>query len=48
MKELYTEIKECEICDGKGISNEWIDFETGDFDFEWCECNPERLVIDID
>jgi hypothetical protein len=45
MKTLYTEIISCEICEGSGISNWWVSPD-GDYDFEWCECNPEHLIID--
>jgi hypothetical protein len=45
MKELYTQIISCEICEGSGISNSWV-APDGDYDFEWCECNPEHLIID--
>ena len=43
MKELYTAILECEICEGRGICNEWV-APDGDYDFEWCDCNPEHLI----
>ena len=42
-----TEILYCSICEGKGISNEWLSSD-GDYDFEWCDCNPDHLVIDGD
>ena len=42
MKRLLDEILNCEICEGKGISGAWVSPD-GDFDFEWCDCNPERL-----
>lgn len=35
----------CPMCEGKGITDEWVSSD-GDFDFEWCECNPEHLVIE--
>lgn len=45
MKKVVEEILNCPICEGKGITNEWVSPD-GDFDFEWCDCNPERFVID--
>lgn len=38
--------KNCEICEGKGIHSEWVSPD-GDFDFEWCDCNPEHLTEDM-
>jgi hypothetical protein len=43
MKTLLFAIEECEICEGKGISGAWVSPD-GDYDFEWCECNPEHLI----
>ena len=43
IKNLLDEIANCKICSGKGITDAWAN-ET-DFDFEWCECNPEHLAI---
>ena len=45
MKNALDEILNCEICEGKGISNYWVSPD-GDYDFEWCECNPNQLIID--
>ena len=37
MKELYTQILECETCNGKG----WVFFGNAkEYDVESCECNP--------
>jgi len=47
MKELYTAIQTCEICEGSGISGAWVSPD-GDYDFERCECNPEHLIVDED
>jgi hypothetical protein len=47
MKELYTQITTCEICKGGGVSTWWVSPD-GDFDIEWCDCNPEHLIIDGD
>jgi hypothetical protein len=44
MIELLEKIKNCKDCDGTGISAGWVSPD-GDFDFEWCDCNPERLTI---
>ena len=43
MKTLLEEIANCEICEGKGIDNAWVSPD-GDYDFEWCDCNPEHLI----
>ena len=45
IKNLLDKIVNCEICEGEGITDKYMDFESGDFGFEWCECNPERLAI---
>lgn len=37
--------KNCELCDGTGIVNAWSSPD-GDYDFEWCDCNPEHEVIE--
>lgn len=44
IKYLLDEIVNCSICKGKGITDEWSSLD-GDFDFEWCDCNPEHLVV---
>lgn len=44
IKNALDEILNCEFCEGKGITNEWAN--DTDFDFEWCECNPNRLIVD--
>ena len=43
IKNTLAEIASCEICNGKGICNEWVSYD-GDFDFEWCDCNPQHLT----
>ena len=35
-------ILNCEDCYGKGLTG-WV-APDGDYDFEWCECNPEHLL----
>ena len=47
MKNALAEILDCEICNGKGISSGWVSPD-GDYDFEWCDCNPHHLVPDED
>lgn len=43
MKDLLTTIQTCEACYGKGIVG-WVNGE--DYDFEYCDCNPYRLIIE--
>ena len=38
-----TTILNCSECNGKGIVNGWVSPD-GDYDFEWCDCNPEHLT----
>ena len=47
VKDALTTILECEICNGKGIDNFWVSPD-GDYDFEWCDCNPDHLIPDVD
>lgn len=44
MKDIYMAIMECPICEGEGISDKWVSPD-GDYDFQWCECNPFHLVV---
>lgn len=44
VKNAILEIRSCEICYGKGYQG-WV-APDGDFDFEWCECNPFELILD--
>ena len=37
--------KNCKECNGKGITNGWVSPD-GDYDFEWCDCNPEHEVAE--
>lgn len=39
--------KNCDICKGSGISEGWISPD-GDYDFEWCDCNPDHETPDMD
>jgi len=43
IKMLIDEILNCSTCYGKGV-NYWGNGE--DYDFEYCECNPYRLILD--
>jgi hypothetical protein len=36
--------KNCENCHGQGATG-WVSSD-GDFDFEYCECNPLCLTLD--
>jgi hypothetical protein len=45
MKNLIEAILNCDICEGQGITDAWSSPD-GDFDFEWCDCNPYRLTIE--
>ena len=44
VKMLIDEILNCSICEGSGISNYWTSPD-GDYDFEWCDCNPHLLIV---
>jgi len=33
--------KNCSDCKGSGIVNGWVSPD-GDYDFEWCDCNPNH------
>ena len=45
IKNAIDEILNCPICEGVGIVNGWVS-QDGDFDFEWCDCNPHHLSVD--
>jgi len=38
--------KNCKECEGSGIVNGWANAD-GDYDFEWCDCNPQHLTPDM-
>ena len=38
--------KNCNECNGSGVSNAWVSND-GDYDFEWCDCNPNHLTPDM-
>ena len=42
--ELIDTILNCEDCYGQGIRG-WV-APDGDYDFEYCECNPYKVIID--
>jgi hypothetical protein len=44
IKNALDEILNCNICYGQGYSG-WASPE-GDFDFDWCECNPHSLILE--
>jgi hypothetical protein len=44
MKTLIDEILNCDLCDGKGYSG-WTSPD-GDYDFEYCECNPSEIILE--
>ena len=46
-KELIDTILNCKECYGKGMVNGWVSPD-GDYDFDWCDCNPEHLVPNLD
>lgn len=39
--------KDCELCEGAGIVNGWASPD-GEYDFEWCDCNPNHLTPDME
>ena len=43
IKMLLDEIINCSDCNGQGI-NYWANGE--DFDIEYCDCNPYRLILE--
>ena len=47
IKNAIDEILACEICEGSGVSSWWVSPD-GDYDFEWCDCNPEHLVPEFE
>jgi len=44
IKNLYEEILNCQLCYGLGTLG-W-NAPDGDFDFEYCECNPHGIPQD--
>jgi hypothetical protein len=43
VKMLLDEILNCSDCNGQGITY-WANGE--DYDFEYCDCNPYRLILE--
>jgi hypothetical protein len=46
MKQLIDTVLNCEICGGEGITDAWVS-QDGDFDFEWCDCNPHHISMEV-
>ena len=44
MKRLLDEILNCPLCYGRGYTG-WVSPD-GDYDLEYCECNPQALIIE--
>jgi len=45
INKMVSKNETCNTCEGKGIHSEWVSSD-GDYDFEWCDCNPEHLVLE--
>ena len=45
IKNALEKISNCSDCEGSGIVNAWVSSD-GDYDFEWCDCNPNHLTIE--
>lgn len=45
IKNALDEILNCDLCKGLGYEG-WANGE--DFDIEWCDCNPNHLIVDED
>lgn len=45
IKNAIETIQDCPDCYGKGMFG-WANDE--DYDFEYCDCNPYRLILDYD
>ena len=45
-QDKINKIKNCADCFGQGVVG-WISAD-GDYDFEYCECNPDNLIFDHD
>jgi hypothetical protein len=41
--ELIEAIQNCEDCYGQGVTG-WVSPD-GDYDFEWCDCNPYKITL---
>lgn len=44
VKNLIDTILNCEDCYGKGMTG-WVSPD-GDYDFEYCDCNPYKIIIE--
>ena len=45
-KQLLETIENCDNCFGLGYFG-WVS-QDGDYDFEYCECNPHEIIIGED
>jgi hypothetical protein len=45
-KQLLEKIENCDNCFGLGYFG-WVS-QDGDYDFEYCECNPHEIIIGED
>lgn len=43
--ELINTILDCSDCNGQGV-HYWANGE--DYDFEYCDCNPYKVILDYD
>ena len=46
MKTALENVLACEDCYGLGYTG-WVSPD-GDYDFEYCNCNPYKIIIDYD
>ena len=45
-QDKINKIKNCDNCYGQGVIG-WTSPD-GDYDFEYCDCNPDNLILDHD
>ena len=45
IKSALDEILNCNDCNGAGVVNVWVS-DSDLFDFDYCECNPYKLIIE--
>lgn len=46
IKNALDEILNCDLCNGLGASG-WVSPD-GEYDFEYCVCNPHGIILDGD
>lgn len=46
LTQLLDTIRNCSACYGTGMTG-WVSPD-GDYDFEYCDCNPQSLIVDFD